>query len=216
MPSWSSLPARPRWAMRAVPMATRASQGCWRKTTRVRVSSGVRSVHQQTERGRRQRRQVGRGSGAGIGMVRGSFREGFPRQGLRGWPRTQGLVRNLLLMALWYQKDARMESFVWHLGFCGGHCLREHRGRVGDGVGIAIGIEPGPPSIPIPGNGSTESRPTPRWSLAPPPRWKMHRGRVGVATGALPLKIYGWLIALSQGPHSGLNPGLTAGLKEFL
>jgi hypothetical protein len=53
----------------------------------------------------------------------------------------------------------------------------------GDGVGIAIGIEPGPPSIPIPGNGSTESRPT--------PRWKMHRGRVGVATGALPLKIYG-------------------------
>jgi hypothetical protein len=76
-----------------------------------------------------------------------------------------------------------MESFVWHLGSCGGRCLREHRGRVGGGVGIAIGIEPGPPSIPIPGNGSTESRPT--------PRWKMHRGRDGVATGALCLKIHG-------------------------
>ena len=57
--------------MRAVPMATRDSRGCCKNTTRVAVSTGVNSAHQQAEAGRRQREQVRRavGTAKGTGMA---------------------------------------------------------------------------------------------------------------------------------------------------
>jgi hypothetical protein len=66
MPSCNSLCRSPSWAIRAVPMATRDSRGCWRKTTRVAVSTGTSPTHQQADAGRWHREQVGRGPFRGM------------------------------------------------------------------------------------------------------------------------------------------------------
>src|ERR1700694_266444 len=60
-PRCSSELGRDRWAILAVPMATRLSRGCCREQTRVRLCSGVSRSHQQTFAGRWQRLQTVRG-----------------------------------------------------------------------------------------------------------------------------------------------------------
>ena len=52
---------RERWAIRAVPIATFDSRGCWRKQVRVTEGMVRRCEHQQADEGRRQCAQSGRG-----------------------------------------------------------------------------------------------------------------------------------------------------------